>query len=198
MFGYLYAFAVMEWKDTIALLAVLVTVTGWFVTQYLNRQKEDRTRRLESLLKHYQKQIEEFYGPLFNLVHQIFLVNHTLFAILTAKNKDGTPCLTEEQGGKISNYFLEKHFAKLHEEINEILKAKLYLVEGSELPESFYDYMRHAYQERDQRAIYTDLGIGTSFVLGVPWPEQFYADIKSGFGNAMRKYEDCLSGLKNR
>ena len=93
MFGYLYAFAVMEWKDTIALLAVLVTVTGWFVTQYLNRQKEDRTRRLESLLKHYQKQIEEFYGPLFNLVHQIFLVNHTLFAILTAKNKDGTPCL---------------------------------------------------------------------------------------------------------
>jgi hypothetical protein len=86
-------------------ITVLVTAIGWIVTSYLNRRGADRTRKLEKRLNHYQKQVEEFYGPLFNLVHQIFLVNHTLFAIVTAKNEDDTPCLTEEQGGEISDYF---------------------------------------------------------------------------------------------
>jgi hypothetical protein len=171
-----------------ASFAVGATVTGWFVAR--------NTRKLENQLKHYQKQIEEFYGPLFNLVHQIFLVNHTQFEITRARDASGAPFLTQEEKTRITAWFLDKHFAKLHGEINQILREKLYLVDGSAMPESFYDYLRHAYQERDQHVIFQDLGISTEFLVGIPWPEQFYKDIKAGFEKAMQNYEKCLGGLR--
>jgi len=43
----------------------------------LGRLSQDRTRKLERLLKHYERQIEEFYGPLWNLVHQLYVSNET-------------------------------------------------------------------------------------------------------------------------
>jgi hypothetical protein len=183
----------IDWREFLTLSAVLATVAGWFVTQILNRRREDRTRKLENLLRHYQKQTEEFYGPLFNLVHQIFLVNETQSEITEARNGR----LTEEQKEKVSAWFLERHFSKLHAEVNEILKTKLYLVEGSEMPKSFYEYLRHSYQERDQHGIYTDLRIDTRFLPGRPWPQEFYDDIKNGFERAMGNYEAILDGLRD-
>ena len=64
------------------------------------------------------------------------------------------------------------------------------------MPDSFFTYLRHVNQERDQRIIAKDLGIDTSFVPGVPWPEDFYADIKRGFERAMSNYENSLGGLR--
>jgi hypothetical protein len=180
----------------VALIGAAVAVVGWFVSQFLIRAREDRTRRLETLLRQSQKQIEEFYGPLFNLVHQIFVSSHVQYDILTARDHSGQPRLTEEQRHRITDFFLDNYFSKLHQEVNQILKTKLYLIQGSEMPESFFSYLRHVNQERDQRLIAKDLGIDTSFVGGVPWPENFYTDIKRGFEEAMKNYEDCLGGLK--
>src|SRR5438034_10260064 len=39
----------------------------------LSRAAEDRTRKLESLKRHYERQVEEVYGPLFKMVHQVFV-----------------------------------------------------------------------------------------------------------------------------
>ena len=92
---------------------------------------------METLLKQSQKQIEEFYGPLFNIVHQIFVSSHVQYDILTARDQSGQSRLTSEQRGRITDYFLDNYFSKLHQEVNQILKTKLYLIEGSEMPESF-------------------------------------------------------------
>ena len=63
------------------------------------------------------------------------------------------------------------------------------------MPESFYKYLRHALQERDQREL-GRRGIDTSFLSGVPWPPDFYDEIKDGFDTAMKRYEECLDGLR--
>jgi hypothetical protein len=180
----------------IALIGAGVAIVGWFVSQFLIRAREDRTRRLETLLKHSEKQIEEFYGPLFNIVHQIFVSSHVQYDILTARDNSGQLRLTTEQRNPLTDFFLDNYFAKLHQEVNQILKTKLYLIEGSEMPDSFFTSLRHVNQERDQRLIAKDLGIDTSFVPGVPWPEDFYTDIKRGFERAMSKYENSLGGLR--
>jgi hypothetical protein len=179
-----------------ALIGAAVAVVGWFVSQFLIRAREDRTRRLETLLKQSQKQIEEFYGPLFNIVHQIFVSSHVQYDILTARDSSGHDKLTSEQKSRITEFFLDNYFGKLHQEVNQILKTKLYLIEGSEMPERFFMYLRHVNQERDQRLIAKDLGIDTSFIPGLPWPDDFYTDIKRGFERAMRNYEDSLGGLR--
>jgi len=64
------------------------------------------------------------------------------------------------------------------------------------MPDSFYEYLRHASQERDQRELAEQQHIDTSFLKGAPWPEEFHEEIKRGFDTAMKNYEDCLDGIK--
>ena len=150
--------------------------------------REDRTRKLERLLRHYERQIEEFYGPLWNMVHQLYVCNHTKSQI--------TPRLPEDQAAKVERYYQSTYFTPLHDEIRQIIKTKLYLIEGTEMPESFYQYLKHALQERDQRQLSEQHHVNTSFLRGAPWPDGFHDDIKNGFITAMRNYEQCLEGLK--
>ncbi len=154
----------------------------------LTSAAEDRTRKLESLKRHYERQIEEFYGPLFNMVHQIFASSDIQEEILAQ--------VDERQSEQVREYFLTTYFDPMHASVREILRTKLYLIEGSEMPESFYSYLTHAAQERDQRALWREYRIDTSFLPGKPWPASFYDDIREGFQTAMRNYEKCLDGLK--
>jgi hypothetical protein len=154
----------------------------------LSRASEDRTRKLESLKRHYERQIEEFYGPLFNMVHQVFVANHVQSEIL--KRTDPT------DSEKVRDHFHTTYFHPMHAEIRQILRTKLYLIEGSEMPESFYLYLKHAAQEHDQRTLWEQYHIDTSFLPGEPWPDRFLDDIRRGFETAMKNYERCLDGLK--
>lgn len=156
----------------------------------------DRERKLKSLMHHYERQIEEFYGPLFNLVHQVFVANHIQWELTSARNEKGAPCLGPEKVEVIQDYYQKTYFYPLHDEIIKIIRSKLYLIEGSEVPESFYEYLKHAAQERDQRTLWRDHGIDTAFLTGQPWPRNFYRDIKTGFEHAMRNYENCVEGLR--
>src|SRR5687768_8629727 len=61
----------MNWTNALpafigALVAGLFTATGWYVT----KQKEEKSRRREISLRYLQRQIEEFYGPLFGFILQ--------------------------------------------------------------------------------------------------------------------------------
>ena len=154
----------------------------------LARLSEDRTRKLERLLKHYERQIEEFYGPLWNLVHQLYVSNETKERIERR--------LDAEQRAVVDRYYHETHFRPIHEEMRQIIKTRLYLVDGAAMPDSFYAYLRHALQERDQRELAEQQHIDTSFLKGVPWPSDFHDEIKRGFDSAMKSYETCLDGIK--
>jgi hypothetical protein len=154
----------------------------------LSRAAEDRTRKLESLMRHYERQIEEFYGPLFNMVHQVFVTNHIQSEIVRQSKA--------ESAEHARDYFHATYFGPLHDGIRQIVRTKLYLIEGSEMPASFYLYLKHAAQERDQRVLWKQYGVDSSFLKGEPWPDQFYDDIKAGFERAMKNYEACLDGLK--
>jgi hypothetical protein len=154
----------------------------------LSRVATDRSRKLENLMHHYERQIEEFYGPLFNMVHQVFVSNHIQSEILAKTSQSDSE--------KTRDYFHTTYLDPLHDEIRRILRTKLYLIEGSEMPRSFYDYLRHSAQERDQRALWKQYGINSSFLQGQPWPDRFYHDIKGGFETAMKNYDKCLDGLK--
>jgi hypothetical protein len=122
------------------------------------------------------------------MVHQVFVANHVQSEIL--KRTDPT------DSEKVRDYFHTTYFDPMHAEIRQILRTKLYLIEGSEMPESFYLYLKHAAQERDQRTLWEQDHIDTSFLPGEPWPDRFLEDIRRGFDTAMKNYERCLDGLK--
>src|ERR1700733_7516482 len=92
----------------VALIAAFVTAGGWITTHHLTKRKEDRVRRIENNLKHLERQIEEFYGPLFCLVNQIFVCNDVQDDILSGRENgiDVSP----DNEDKIRDFFQSEYF----------------------------------------------------------------------------------------
>ena len=57
----------MDTDIAVALIGAFIVALGWLVSYTFDKHREDRRRRLELRLSHLSRQIEECYGPLFNL-----------------------------------------------------------------------------------------------------------------------------------
>jgi hypothetical protein len=174
---------------TATLLTVSVTAFGWYATYAYAKRAEDRTRRLEIQLKYQARQIEELYGPLLSLIQQIFNVWQVREVVL-----DGGR-YSEGDRQRIRNFFWERHFSPLHKEIGDLLRTRLYLLEGNRLPKSFSEYLQHATQEACQHQIWGELNIDTSHVRGRPWPGDFDREVRQTLDRLMDAYKTGLAGL---
>jgi hypothetical protein len=159
-----------------ALVAAFITILGWFLT----RRWEAQTRRLEQDLKYKQRQIEEFYGPLYNLMHQIFAAEEVQQNFLVAD---------PQKDGDIRKYFQNNYFLPFHSEMLRILKDRLYLVEGSDVPSSFEEYLKHACDDRARSALQVFPEHNWE------WPDAFEEELKQGFGSVMNQYNVLLDRL---
>jgi hypothetical protein len=175
--------------------AGVLTALGWFATYYFGKLKEDRTKRLELRIGRLQRQIEEFYGPLYNLVTEIVVSKQVLDAIVVT---EGPSPLSTDESVRLKVFVRETQMKPLHQQIIAILRTKLYLVEGLTAPVSFHDYLRHAIQERLQREIWATLKISTTHIKGRPFPDDFRKDVETGLFAVMRQYEDTIAELNRR
>src|SRR3954467_9491624 len=137
----------METAILVALITGTVTLAGWLFQRY----KEERFKRLDARRKYFERQIEEFYGPLFTLVHAIF----THYEVLHKLTKSDTTqrVLSDEQRQRIEAFYEDTYFLPLHDKIEEVLRMKLYLIDGEDVPVSFFDYLEHSLQAKAQRRI---------------------------------------------
>jgi hypothetical protein len=177
----------MTTEVALALIAGLVTGAGWLVTHYLERQREQTRLRREARGKYLERQVEELYGPLFNLTMQIVATNHVRYGVLSN--------LPTDKRGAIDQLFYREYFRPLHDATRELLRTRLHLVEGNRLPESFYQYLRHSIQERVQQDLWSEHQIDTSAVKGVPFPNEFPALVQTTLEQLLREYDLVLSGL---
>ncbi len=200
--GGVIVFALSNWLGKIWANRVLETERARHANELEKAKAElsslatDRERKLKSLMDHYGRQIEEFYGPLFNMVNQVHVANDIQEKMLSAKDESGAPRLAPDKAEIVTDYFQKTYFYPLHDEIIKIFRSKLYLIEGSEIPRSFDEYLKHATQQRDQRTLWQDHQIDTAFLEGRPWPRYFNHDMEKGFEQAMKNYENCVEGLR--
>ena len=206
---------------TVALIVGLVSASttslGWLVLHYLTRKRDfeareysarreeegrqkareqtDRTKRLELRLRYYERQIQEFYAPLYSniqLIFNVWRIGQDFEKKLLQKDNDMP--LTEAQA-KIGTALGSNFFAPLHSEIRELLKAKLFLLEEVDLPQSYVDYLKHSVGEDVQRRLLEESGINTASVQGEKWPTAFETDVKRGLDKAMKNYDDLIKEL---
>lgn len=201
----------------VALISGATTSLGWIVLHYLTRKREiearesiaqreeqgrelaraqaDRTRRLELRLKYYERQIQEFYAPLYSNIQLIWNVWRIGERFSKEISQDDNNLPIEEVKAKIGRTLGIKYYLPLHTETREILKAKLFLVEGAEMPGSFTDYLMHSVMEDVQRRLAEEDNVVTSSVPGVGWPYKFPEDVKAGLDKAMSSYEEIIQEL---
>jgi len=173
-------------QTQIALLALVVTIFGWYATYFYTKRREDRTRRLEAKLKHMERQIDELYGPLHALIQQIFAVWQVREDLLKVS------ALTEAQKEAARDVIWREFFRPIHEQIQVLLRTKLHLVQGK-VPYSFEEYLQHAVNEATQHALFDKLQIdipGTTQRKG--WPKEFAKDVFLSLRHIREDYDESL------
>jgi hypothetical protein len=175
-----------------AALTAMVTAIGWFVVKWMDARGQARLKRAEFRRSYIQKQIEEFYGPLYSLVWQVIATNHLKVRISTHKD------LRSEDRSAIEDYFATQHFLPIHQRIKGILETKLYLLDGTMMPESFYDYLSCALQESVQHELWAERNVSTSFMRGLPYPDAFQRTIYSSLEKLTHEYEMSVQELRGK
>ena len=90
-----------------------------------------------------------------------------------------------EVNEKIGRTLGVKYYLPIHIELRDLLKTKLFLIDGVEMPESFTTYLMHSVMDDVQRRLREEDGINTSSVPGVSWPVAFPDDVKAGLDKAI-------------
>lgn len=178
----------MDISITVALIAAVVTAAGWLVTHILQRQRDVKKKAQEARAEYVQRQIEELYGPMFNLATQIVITNHVLHGILQS-----APPNPE----KVEEVFYFDYFQPLHQEARELLKSKLHLVQGSRVPATIYAYLMASVQEDVQRKLWREHQISTSTVQGRAYPDSFTFEVQETLEGLLASYDALLNGLHN-
>lgn len=172
----------------VALITASVTIAGWLVNSFLNRKREDRKRRLEQRISRYQDQLQEFYCPLFNLLHQIIVYNGVELDILAhEKNVDVRV--------KIEDYFDQSHLVDLHGQVNNVLKTKFHLAlesDGGKTAASLIEYMEYSYQERAQKDLWVQKRIDTTYLPAKSWPDGLLDSIREDRKTIMGRLSAAL------
>jgi hypothetical protein len=166
-----------------------VTVISGYATYAYAKLRDDRTRRLDIVLKLRSRQIEELYGPLLSLIEQIFIV----WQVRDNVSKEGGYSSDDER--RMKEFFWRSYFTPLHDQIGVLLRTKLYLLEGARVPRSFEKYLEHATQESCQHRLWSELSIDTAHVKGPSWPSEFHDDVKGALDRLMTEYQSGVTRL---
>jgi hypothetical protein len=176
----------MNWGIVVAIIGLcitaVITILGWSRVNYLTTIREDRSREIKYKIERCERQIEEFYGPLYNLVQQIvnvFMIQEEIFS------KSG---LSTEQRGKVEAYIKEHFFFPLHDEALKILRTRMQLV--SDVPEDLWKYIKHVTQERVKHEL-----VVQGFPARIEWepfPEELWGVLENSLREAREQHDKLL------
>jgi hypothetical protein len=151
-----------------ALSGAVVAAARWFVSHTLSTRRDESARRTEATRDFLGRQIEELYGPLLGLIQYSRMVfdigtkklptdqqRHIDFARFTGRDDE------------IWRFFVEGYFLPVNAQIRNLIRAKMHLLDGAVLPDSFAQFFVHA-----RRASRYCTGFGSSSGSG---PMRFLA-----------------------
>jgi hypothetical protein len=156
-----------------ALIGSLAAAVGWFAVHALSSRREVAARRDNATRDHLERQIEQLYGPLLGLIQHSRMV----FAVALDKlpNKNGRIDFSSfsDRDAEIWRYFVERYFIPGNTQIRELIRSKMHLLEGGNLPESFASFFEHEVQLEALHKLWKEKGVDSSDIHGPGWPVDF-------------------------
>ena len=155
-----------------AIITIFAVALGSIkLSQEIRKMKSQKVYELK--LDRIRKQLSEFYGPLYMLATSTTQLARTTW---------GTDIWEEVWRGTL---------VPAHLQMENIILSKIDLLEEHEIPNSYFDFIKHSQFNRTymNREGYGGLSY---FEKSVPYPHEFTADIKSGYEKKRREYLDLL------
>src|SRR3954447_16901546 len=147
-----------------ALVAGTITLCGWFISNWLTKRREEEARRQQAAIKHLERQMEEFYGPLLGLIEQ----SGAVFSVATQRRQLG-----DQDAEKAWHYFIEKYFLPLNLQMVNLLSTKVHLRNTDTWPPSYLAFFEHQAQFESLHNLWADMRVDSSTIKGPGWPKNF-------------------------
>ncbi len=183
------------------LAALIAAFFGSLMGHFLIKRRELQSREQDAGFKHLQRQLEEFYGPLAGLVRESKILYETACEILpTVDGKRAQIDTNKFRDGDIIRwrFFIETYWFPINQQIIQLLRTKVYLLEEEQMPPSFLAFIRHAAAFEALHRLWKEQGQETNKeVKGVGWPMQFEPDVEASLLSLKKKYDE-YRGIHHR
>jgi hypothetical protein len=94
-----------------------------------------------------------------------------------------------QRDAQVMNYFKDRFFLPINSQIAELLRSKVYLLESSDIPDSFKSVISHQAQFESLHHLWKDEGISNlGIVTGTGWPRQFNSDVAITLQKLRKRY----------
>jgi len=173
--------------------ALIAAFLGSFMAHLLTKRRDFESKEREAAMRHVQRQLEEFYGPLAGLITESKILFDTACHILpTVNNQKREIDASRFQGSDIDRwrFFIETYWFPINQQIVHLLRTKVYLLEEDQLPPSFVAFIRHAATFEALHRLWKEKGLETKQeVAGIGWPTQFGPDVEVTLVSLKSKYD---------
>lgn len=184
-------------------LPIIAASTGALVagcvsllTLIFGLRNERRKRREEASLRHLQRQIEELYGPLYGALQFGAAINEIEMLKLPKESRDETGKPRDEEGGKVIRFFREHYYLPLNQQMVELIRTKVYLLDSDGIPKSFNDFIRHAAQLDCFHQLWKEADIRTHGIKPIEYPPEFKSDVEENLNRLRREYNEYIRRMK--
>lgn len=157
---------------------------------------EKRKRQEEAALRHLRRQIEELYGPLYGLIQFGEAVNDIEWLRLPSDARDEKGRPKDEEGGKVIRFFREHYYLPLNEQMMELIRTKVYLLDSDTIPKSFTDFIRHAAQLDCFHRLWKEADIRTHGIKPIEYPSEFRSEVEGTLNQLRREYNEYIRRMK--
>jgi hypothetical protein len=181
----------------IPIVAALAGAVAGGVFSLLNQILLDRRkRREEARLRHLQRQIEELYGPLYGLIQFGAAINEAEWLRLPKESRDENGWPRDEQGGKALQFFRERYYLPLNEQMLELIRTRIHLLDSDGIPESFAKFTRHAAQLDCFHRLYSEVAVRTHGITTIDYPPEFRSDVEDTLYKLRKEYDEYIRRLE--
>lgn len=190
------------WEDIVKIfvdkvfIGILILLLGYLITKAIEKFKSEQailkeyeTMRDKTALQHLQRQIEELYSPLLGLIQQSRIVYEVEQKKLPLKS-------TPEDFSKTKDYFIEKYYLPLNDEMAKLIRTKIYLLDADEMPGSFHQFLKHESQFAALYNLWKDKGIRSDEIKGEKYPPSLENDVKNSLNSLRKRYNHYLKRLE--
>lgn len=179
-------------------IGLLILIAGFFLNKILERFKGEQALRKQyealrdqTKLNHIQRQIEELYSPLLGLITTSKIVNDIANLKQDSVGTDGT-----NEEAETKRYFVEQYYLPFNRQMADLIRAKVYLVPTSELPDSFNLFLKHQAQFDCLHSLWRDEGISSDKIPIERWPDQFRVDVQTTLTELRSNYNEYLERVE--